>query len=204
MGRAISATIPPVKPVLHALAIWTLAFAAVCLAQDSLGDLARQQRWAKPATPAPHEITNDDIATSASTPAANSSQPTDTTSTKKEAPNAAEVQAKIRAQKGKVKALEDKIATDQKQLAKHDPTSNSGLSIYEHAILSGSPDTSYCDLPDYTQQRLGYKDWCDEPDKLQDDIDTTQKQLDSERAILDSMQEEARQQGFGNSIYDPD
>ena len=49
-----------------------------------------------------------------------------------------------------------------------------------------------------------YKDWCDEPDKLQADLDKTQKELEVERATLSSMQEEARQQGFGNSVYDPD
>lgn len=187
--------------------IAVVAMQVACLAQDSLGDLARQQRWAKPANPAPHEITNDDLASTASTAKATSSD-TKTSSDdekasgKKESPNPAEVQAKIRAQKEKIKALEDKISADKKQLAKHDPMSN--VRVYERAAFNNFVYAGDCNLPDYIQESRGIKDWCDEPDKLQDDIDAAQKQLDSERAILDSMQEEARQQGFGNSIYDPD
>lgn len=196
--------------------IAVVAMQVACLAQDSLGDLARQQRFARPAQAPPHEITNDDIASAASTAKPSSSDAQNRTPNlkptefpaKKEAPNAAEVQTKIRAQKDKVKALENKIAADQKQLSKHDPIGNSGVTVYERVYLNGSglgfPGPGFCSLPDYAQDKLGYKDWCDEPDKLQDDMDAAQKQLDSERAILDSMQEEARLQGFGNAIYDPD
>jgi len=199
------------KAILRALAICMVASAAACLAQDSLGDVARQQRWAKPSTPAPHEITNDDIASSAiaaksASPDAKNPGEGEKDSANKEAPNAAEVREKIRAQKQKVKTLEDKIAADQKQLAKHDTVGS--VTVYERVTDQGtgmqSLGVGVCQLPDYVQEQRGFKDWCDEPDKLQGDIDATQKQLDSERSILASMQEEARQQGFGNSIYDPD
>lgn len=201
------------KAALRGLAICMVASASACLAQDSLGDVARQQRFAKPAQALQtlqHEITNDDIASRPSSPTDTSkpdakSSDFDSAKKKEEVPNAAQVQGKIRAQKEKVKALEDKIAADQKQLTKHDPLSN--MSVYERVRFNNGwvyDHGNDCDLPDYIQEQRGVKDWCDEPGKLQTDIDVTQKQLDSERAILESMQEEARLQGFGNAIYDPD
>lgn len=174
-----------------------------------LGDVARQQQLQKQQSPAPQKvITNEDIPASSPQAGANPGEPgktTETTSSKKaeERPDAGAVRAKISAQKQKVKELEDRIAADKKQLAKHDRTeeiahgTGMGTTIALHV-----PD--YCDMPDYMQEERGYKDWCDEPNKLQAEVDDLQKQLDSERATLDAMQEEARQQSFGNSVYDPD
>lgn len=192
--------------------IGALIFVGVSsLAQDSLGDFARQQRWAKPATPALHEITNDDLATTASTAtstspdARNPSSEIGKDSAKDGASKAAEVQAKISAQKEQVKALEDKIAADQKKL--DEMTCPKGVTCGQRVLLTGTgmgaPGPTPCQISDALSWHP-YQDWCDEPDKLQDEIDATQKQLDSERAVLDSLQEEARRQGFGNSIYDPD
>lgn len=192
------------KAVLRALAICTVASASACLAQDSLGDLARQRRFSKPAQQPQHEITNDEIATSSATSGTNLSQPADVknpdANSKNESPNAAEVQAKIRAQKEKVDALAAKIVDDQKKL--DEMTCPKGTTCGQRVLLMGT-GPSACDVSDALSWHP-YAQWCDQPDKLQADIDATQQQLDSERAILESMQEEARQQGFGNAIYDPD
>ena len=189
--------------LVRALAICTVAFATACFAQDSLGDLARQQRFSKPAQTQQHEITNDDIASSpnSATPKTTSTETraVDSAQKKEEAPDAAEVQAKIRAQKEKIKALEAKIADDEKKLDEF--TCPKTVTCGQRVLLLGTGG-GFCSLPSSVYNP--YQDWCDQPDKLQADIDATQKQLDSERAILESMQEEARQQGFGNAIYDPD
>ena len=77
--------------------------------------------------------------------------------------------------------------------------------VYPYSIGGmGNPGVGFCALPDYVLEQRGLKDWCDEPDKLESDIAAAQKELATERTSLDAMQEEARQQGFGNSIYDPD
>ena len=195
-----------------------IAVAVVCLpaafgVSQSLGDMARQQRFLKPA-PTAHVITNEDIAAQSGknqlaradiTPAIEI--PIPKRDSKQQSPD--DVQAKILTQKQKVKALEDKIAADKKQLAKHDPIGNSGVTVYERVYPysiggMGSPGVGFCALPDYVLEQRGLKDWCDEPDKLEADIAAAQKELTTERTSLDAMQEEARQQGFGNSIYDPD
>ena len=102
---------------------------------QSLGDIARQQRFLKPA-PTAHVITNEDIAAQSGknqlaradiTPAIEI--PIPKRDAKQQSPD--DVQAKILTQKQKVKALEDKIAADKKQLAKHDPIGNSGATVYE-------------------------------------------------------------------------
>ena len=188
-----------------------IAVAVVCLppafgVSQSLGDIARQQRFLKPA-PTARVITNEDIAARSGkkdqlaradiTPAIEISIPK--RDSKQQSP--ADVQSKILAQKQKMKQLADRIAADQKQLAKH---ADIGDVVVSQRVLIAPVRLGECNLPDYIQERRGYKDWCDEPDKLEADIAAAQKELATERTSLDAMQQEARQQGFGNSIYDPD
>ena len=187
---------------------------------QSLGDFARQQRLLKPASMA-HVITNEELAASSKSnelARADVNPPIHISTPKRDTkqPSSVDVQGKILAQKQKVKELADRIAADQKQLAKHqsmngstvdrDTLSKSNLGIYERVTIQGLGTSSLavCQQPDYIQEQRGLKDWCDEPAKLEADIAATQKQLATERATLDAMQEDARQQGFGNSVYDPD
>ena len=186
------------------IAVALLCFLAASGVSQSLGDIARQQRFLKPA-PTARVITNDDIAARSGkkdqlaradiTPAIEISIP------KRDSKSPDDVQAKILTQKQKVKALEDRIAADKKQLAKH---TDIGDVVVSQRVLIAPVRLGECNLPDYIQERRGYKDWCDEPDKLEADIAAAQKELATERTSLDAMQEDARQQGFGNSIYDPD
>src|SRR5207253_4763141 len=140
------------------------------------GDIARQQRFLKPAATA-RVITNEDIAARSGkkdqlaradiTPAIEISIPK--RDSKQQSPD--DVQAKILTQKQKVKALEDRIAADKKQLAKHDDIGD--MSVYERAnqLVTGmGPQSGFCALPDYILERKGLKDWCEEPDKLEADI----------------------------------
>src|SRR5207244_10769235 len=118
------------------IAVALLCFLAASGVSQSLGDIARQQRFLKPA-PTARVITNEDIAARSGkkdqlaradiTPAIEISIPK--RDSKQKSPD--DVQAKILTQKQKVKALEDRIAADKKQLAKHDPMSN--MSVYERA-----------------------------------------------------------------------
>src|SRR5437588_4180806 len=188
------------------IAVAVVGFSAASGVSQSLGDIARQQRFLKPA-PTARVITNEDIAARSGkkdqlaradiTPAIEISIPK--RDSKQQSP--ADVQSKILAQKQKVKQLDDRIAADQKQLAKHDDI---GDVVVSQRVLIVPVRLGECNLPDYIQERRGYKEWCDEPDKLEADIASAQKELTTERATLDAIQEDARQQGFGNSIYDPD
>src|SRR5437762_8342720 len=151
-----------------------IAVAVVCLpaafgVSQSLGDIARQQRFLKPA-PTARVITNEDIAAQSGknqlaradiTPAIEI--PIPKRDSKQQSPD--DVQAKILTQKQKVKALEDRIAADKKQLAKHNTEGDVGI-VSQRALLTPVP-FSECNLPDYIQEQRGLKDWCDEPAKLE-------------------------------------
>ena len=188
------------------IAVALLCFLAASGVSQSLGDIARQQRFLKPA-PIARVITNEDIAARSGkkdqlaradiTPAIEISIPK--RDSKQQSPD--DVQSKILAQKQKVKQLADRIAADQKQLAKH---ADIGDVVVSQRVLIVPVRLGECNLPDYIQEQRGYKEWCDEPDKLEADIAAAQKELTTERNSLDTMQEDARQRGFGNSIYDPD
>jgi len=175
--------------------IATLTVAGALAQSQPLGDVARQQQLGKQQSAGPqHVITNEDLP-QAAPPSPAETKSTDTAKAEKNAANKADelsdpsdVRGKISAQKQKVEELEAKIAADQRQLAKHDR-----VDIGVHIL-------PYCIMPDYVQEQRGYKDWCDEPAKLQAEIDDLQKQLESERVTLNAMQEEARRQGFGNSV----
>src|SRR5256885_6403956 len=158
------------------IAVAVVSFSAPLAVSQSLGDLARQQRFLKPALTA-RVITNEDIAARSAKQnqlaRADVTPPIEISAPKRDAKQQSpdDVQAKILTQKQKVKALEDRIAADQKQLAKHDPMSN--MSVYERAnqLVTGmGPQPGLCALPDYILERRGYKEWCDEPDKLEADI----------------------------------
>src|SRR5437016_11344183 len=141
------------------IAVAVVCFSAALALSQSLGDIARQQRFLKPA-PTARVITNEDIAARSGkkdqlaradiTPAIEISIPK--RDSKQQSPD--DVQAKILTQKQKVKALEDRIAADKKQLAKHDQIGNSGVSVYERVYPysiggMGSPGVGFCALPDY-------------------------------------------------------
>src|SRR5438132_695226 len=157
------------------IAVALLCFLAASGVSQSLGDIARQQRFLKPA-PTARVITNDDIAARSGkkdqlaradiTPAIEISIP------KRDSKSPDDVQAKILTQKQKVKALEDRIAADKKQLAKH---TDIGDVVVSQRVLIAPVRLGECNLPDYIQERRGYKDWCDEPDKLEADIAAAQK-----------------------------
>src|SRR5437899_1147825 len=109
------------------IAVAVVCFSAAFSFSQSLGDIARQQRFLRPA-PTARVISNEDIAVRSGkkdqlaradvTPAIEISIPK--RDSKQQSPD--DVQSKILTQKQKVKALEDKIAADKKQLAKHDLT----------------------------------------------------------------------------------
>jgi hypothetical protein len=48
------------------------------------------------------------------------------------------------------------------------------------------------------------KEWCDTGRNLKAQYDSSQTQLDQEKARLEQMQDGIRRKGYGNSVYDPD
>ncbi len=188
------------------LSLVCLAGFATCQAQQTLGDAARQNRLQKPQAPAKRVITNEDIPSAALTESSATAGVRESSAEKtagsKQAPRGGDLLGKIRAQKLKIKNLEQRIAADQVKLNKMTgcPAGDNCQKVIPQGTGLGAGG-SVCNLPSYANP---YQGWCDEPAKVQAGIDETQKQIDKERALLEALQEEARKQGYGNSAYDPD
>ena len=193
------------------------ACAITCAAQ-SLGEMSRLEKARQSKLPPRHVITNDDLH-----PSSSASQPEvkEPPATKKKElvaedtkPTADDVTAVIRAQKQKIKALEDHLREDQKKLDEHNTPIKgnvqvSQLNTYETVFVQsanglGAFSMGLCARPDLLYGRPDLQDWCAEPDRLQDDMDKTQAELEQERQRLEAMQEEARHMGFNSVVYDPD
>jgi hypothetical protein len=175
---------------------------------QSLGDVARQQRFVRKPTGV-KVITNDDFqAQPESLPVADmafDSTIARSPEEKKQStgkPSAEAVKLKVRAQKQKIHELEAHIKNDQKRLdyLKGIP---SNVTVYQQAHLSGA-NTGWCSAPSALYSRPDIQELCAEPAKLQQDIDATQSQLKQELDALEQMQEEARRMGYGSSVYDAD
>ncbi len=193
------------------LSLFCVAGLATCQAQQTLGDAARQNRLQKPPSNAKHVITNDEI------PSVIPEESRTVTEIREEGahansaasvktPKDAELIAKVRAQKQKVKKLEQEIAAKQSKLDNKDCPAGVTCGPQKLAVRA----TMCCDLAVTTcdvAKAAGihyYDDWCNAPDKLQDEIDADKKRLDEERRVLEGLQEEARKKGYGNAAYDPD
>src|SRR5438105_8583636 len=180
------------------IAVAVVCFSAALALSQSLGDIARQQRFLKPA-PTARVITNEDIAARSGkkdqlaradiTPAIDISIP----KRDSKQPSTADVQSKILAQKQKVKALEKRIMEDQRKL--DNLSCPPGVTCGQRVLLTGTgmgaPGPSLCDVSKAAGVHY-YDDWCDEPAKLESDIAAAQKELATERTSLDAMQEGAR------------
>ena len=195
---------------------------AISGAAQSLGEMSRLEKARQSKLPPRHVITNDELQHPSSTAPATpeTTSPTTKPPAKKELsqtdtkPTAAGVTAVIRAQKEKIKALEDRLRADQKKLDEHNTSVKgnvqvSDLNVYEYigTYNTGAglgPSPGLCAVANASYGRPDLKDWCAEPDRLQDDMDKTQAQLDQERQRLEAMQEEARHMGFNSVVYDPD
>jgi len=189
---------------LGGIAALLLYLATACVAQD-LGEVARQQRLKKAASPSAdrHVITNEDIHSSSSPPAADSSSPPKETADRRESaaktpdskaetkeekqPSVEEVKQAILAQKRVVSSLESeikRIAEEQTRLARALEAGGACQNVF----LIGTAHENVCGLPE----------------KLVAEKSRLQAQLDRERTTLEEMQEAARRMGYGSSVYDVD
>jgi len=165
-------------------------FAGTAYAQDSpsLGDLARQQRKQKEQaeiTPgkdaaAPRVITNEEIPEQAETtptpPAAAGERGSSMPASSTGAKQSAEKwKSQIQAQKGQIASLQKQI-----------DTVNQSIHFASHT----------CAGPRCVQ-------WNERQREKQQQVERMQAQLDGQKKHLEEMQESARKQGYGNSVYEP-
>lgn len=159
-----------------------------CSAQ-SLGEAAREQQALKKSSSSASKrvITNDDLhsgehlAEASAKPAVKSGNDATSESAGAGADHlsADEVKARIKAQRQKIAQLAAQMDNLQKEM---EPWKGSDCT---HVLRPDNSNT------------------CDIPQKLTAELDRTKGQLDQERKNLESMQEDARQMGYANSVYDP-
>jgi len=180
---------------------------------QSLGEVARQERARKKAAkPQQRVVTNEELNSAGKGKTAAQSREGETAQAaaakpvrpQEEKSSAAELQAKIKAQKEKVRALEAKIREAQKRLDARNAVGT--LTVDRRVVIQpggwGS-GPSPCDRSNAMHSNP-YKEWCEEPAKLQTEIEKDQSKLAEEKAALEALQEEARRLGYGSAFYDPD
>ena len=170
-----------------AVMLISCAGATLCCAQ-SLGELARQQqqrKFSSSQSKARHVITDDDIRSSSSTSTTASTAPKSAAqqsrpSADEDAQSAAELQARIKAQKQHILDIQASMKDLQQQM---EPWKTSDCT---HILYSD------------TQRNA-----CDIPQRLTSDYEKAKAQLKAEQTKLEEIQEEARRLGYGSSFYDP-
>jgi len=177
-----------------AVVVAGLLFSLAAIAQDqpSLGDVARQQRQKQQAkdkkTPA-KVVTDDDLASHLNPKLSKtdddkqadtdgelpSREPSEPRNEPSDGKQGAEQwKAEIQGQKAAIKSLQDQI--DELNSSIH---------------FAGGNCVANCEQ--WNQRQL----------QKQEEVKRLQEQLDQQKQRLDEMQETARKQGFGSSVYDP-
>jgi chromosome segregation ATPase len=186
-----------------AIAPLLFSLAVMCQAQ-SLGEVARQEKAKKLATPSTqrHVITNEDLHPSATTPAAadvsqekggarkdsSDHAPSSTPGAEQDAkPSAEEVKAKVLAQKQVMSSLEAEINKVEQKMNELDQALKAGGDC-RNVFIKGT----------------AYQNVCGIAEKLIAEKKRLESRLEQERTTLEEMQEEARHMGYGNAVYDPD
>jgi|HubBroStandDraft_1064217.scaffolds.fasta_scaffold00132_2 predicted RNase H-like nuclease (RuvC/YqgF family) len=191
MSRRIAEGVFPMgtisKPILVLGAAVSL-FAATAYTQDSpsLGDLARQQRQQKQSKAAqgkdaktPKVITNEELPQHAD-PAPAVTSASEESGASAQAPSggakqpAEQVKAQIQAQKSQISSL-------QKQMDEVDES------------IRFAPGNCVSNCEQWNQQQQ----------EKQQQVAQMKTQLDEQKKRLEEMQDSARKQGYGSSVYDP-
>ncbi len=205
-----------IQRVLALLSISAFLFAITAYAQDSqsLGDAARQARQqkqqketqAKAAAPkdasnkegeavdpaakdaqspkTPHVITNEEIGVPLASPVADDDKPqtepkpankSDVSSSDGDRnERAAELTSRIQEQKSAVESLQSQITE-----------------LSESVRYAGANCVANCEQ------------WNERQKQKQDQVESMKTQLEEQKKRLEEMQESARKQGFGSSVYEP-
>lgn len=163
--------------------VWTVALvcgaAMYALGQDApLGDVARasRQKAQQNSPAAPKVITNDDIPESKnSTPAKDGASDSSLhDSSSEDKKTADEWKSEILEQKNQIDALERRIAQE-----------NSSIRFVEAARYSSAVV--------HNERQI----------QKQEDVQRMKGELENQKKALEDMQEAARQQGYGSSVYEP-
>lgn len=173
------------------IAICLLLFSAAAIAQQSLGEAARQARKNKPAEPSTRVITNEDIGapparSETSTETSSSSTATSTTNpgataAKPNGPSSADEQAKLDQQwKEKFSAQKDKVALLEREL---DVLQRENK--LRAAALYGDAGNRLRNPQQYAEDDRKYRD----------QVAAKQKAIDEAKSKLNDMRDEARKAG---------
>jgi chromosome segregation ATPase len=171
--------------ILFALAATMPLLAAPARSQDSpsLGDVARQQRKQSKATPGKDAkpskvITNEEIPEHDASDAAHTSSGVESSSSTVSADGAKQPaehwKSQIQSEKGQIASL-------QKQIAQ----------LNESIRFAPANCVGRC------------VEWNERQREKLQQVERMQTQLDAQKKHLDEMQESARKQGYGSSVYDP-
>ena len=190
------------------LAILTLLWPSVCAAQ-SLGEFARQQQAAKnrSAQSTRRVYTNDDIPSREAAPVEPAREPAPVASPRtpdKQAQTkfANELQRRVRAQKQKIRDMETEIGAIRSRIAERN--SAGAVTLTDQKVLiwpDAGPGLCLMSKATYYDP---YKDWCDEPVKLEARLDQRKGELSQAQAELEALQEQLRRMGYRSVFYDPD
>jgi hypothetical protein len=128
-----------------------------------------------------------------------------TEASKEEKQSATKLQAKIKAQKQKVRELEANITKLRKRLDAHNASGGSVTVSQQVLVQPGGIGFNHglCANSNVITNNP-YKEWCEEPAKLTAELEKSQTELKAEQLTLQALQEQARQQGFGSAFYDPE
>jgi DNA repair exonuclease SbcCD ATPase subunit len=184
-----------------------------CVAQ-SLGEVARKERAKKKSSDVKRQViteeqlrptTANEATIAAPAKAGDAKEVKESAAAKGEKQAAAELQAKIKTRKQKVRELEAKVQKLQEQLDKRN--SFGTLTVSQQVLIQpgglGSTGPGWCALSEATTGNP-YKEWCEEPVKLNAELEKTESELENERSVLETLQEQARRMGYGSAFYDPD
>jgi hypothetical protein len=161
-------------------------FAAMINAQDtqSLGDIARQQRQQKKESKtaqgkdakASKVVTNEEVPEPAGAPpeAVGDREASTAAPTDKTKQTTEDVKSQIQAQKGEIASLQKQIDA-----------------IHESIRFAPANCVEGCEQ------------WNEHQKQKQQQAERMQAQLEEQKKRLDEMQESARKQGLGSSVYDP-
>jgi hypothetical protein len=178
--------------VIAPLSLATILFAGVAFGQDgqALGDAARKAKQQKdvqatqlqgkdaPAAKTPKLITNDEIPAASFQPVANVSRPDQY---RAEPPAQGERKIPAAQWKSQIEGQKGLIANLQSQI---DQISES---------IRFAPARCVNNCVQRNQRQL----------EKQQQVETMKAQLDDQRKKLEDMQEQARKQGYGSSVYEP-
>ena len=171
--------------------------AATCLAQDapSLGDVARQQRQkqakadssktAKPAKPA-KVITNEELPSHASPAGSLAASNAENSSARASSGNGET--ASVEAGKLSPEQWKSQIQGQKSQIA---ALQNEADQLNQSIHFLGANCVANC------------VQWNERQQEKQREVEQLRSQIEEQKKRLDDMQETARKQGYGSSVYDP-